>query len=140
VVDASVWVSRLVLQDAFHQASRRWLDEYTAGGGVLVVPVLLLPEVAGAIARRTGDPRLGRRAVDGLLRLPVLRVVPLDRHLGEESARLAADLSLRGADAVYVGVARQLGIPLVTWDQEQQGRAGGVITVRTPEIDDPQSA
>jgi predicted nucleic acid-binding protein len=27
VVDASVWVSRLVPQDAHHEASKRWLEE-----------------------------------------------------------------------------------------------------------------
>jgi len=34
--------------------------------------------VAGAVARRTGDPRLARRAVDAVLRLPALRLVQVD--------------------------------------------------------------
>gem|GEM_PF-3592889 len=57
---------------------------------------MLLAEVAGAIARRTGAPELGRRALEGLLRFPGLRLVTVDRHLGQEMARLAADLQLRG--------------------------------------------
>jgi predicted nucleic acid-binding protein len=135
VVDASVWVSRLVPQDVHHQASRRYLEKRAAAGDPLVAPVLLLAEVAGAIARRTGAPELGRRALEGLLRFPGLRLVTMDRHLGQEMARLAADLQLRGADAAYVAVAVRLSLPLVTWDREQALRAAPRIPVLTPEED-----
>ena len=132
VVDASVWVSRLVAQDVHHSATRRWFEQHTTAGGLLVAPVLLLAEVAGAIARRTGDAQLGNHAVRTLLRLRRLRLVALDRRLGEEAADLAANLVLRGVDAVYVATARRLGLTLVTWDIEQQTRAAGVISVQSP--------
>ena len=35
VVDASVWVSRLVPQDVHHEASRGWLAHHLARGGDL---------------------------------------------------------------------------------------------------------
>lgn len=132
VVDASVWVSRLVPQDVHHETSRSWLEAFLRSGGVVVAPLLLLAEVAGAIARRTGEPRLGREAVARILRVPGLRLVTLDPGLGQEAARLAADLRLRGADAIYVATAHSLGIPLITLDREQRDRAGHVITVRPP--------
>jgi predicted nucleic acid-binding protein len=132
VVDASVWVSRLVPQDVHHAASRQWLEERAAAGRDLVAPVLLLLEVAGAIARRTGEPALGRRAARDLLRVPGLRVVPLDRRLGLAATRLAADLRLRGADAAYVATAARLGVPLFTWNREQLACAGKDVDVRQP--------
>ena len=48
------------------------------------------------------------------------------------AAEVAADLRLRGADAVYVAAARLLRVPLVTWDREQQQRAGAVVVVQMP--------
>ena len=132
VVDASIWVSCLVPQDVYHEASRRWLEQYTGRGGRLVAPVLLLAEAAGAIARRTGQATLAFQAVDYLLHFPALRIVPVDQRLGRETARLAADLSLRGADAVYVAVAHHLSIPLLTWDAEQHARAGKIIACMSP--------
>jgi predicted nucleic acid-binding protein len=66
------------------------------------------------------------------LRLPGLRLVPVGAELGRQAARLAADLRLRGANAVYVAVAARLDIPLVTWDGEQLARAGGRVRVTTP--------
>ncbi len=133
VVDASVWVSRLVPQDVHHEASRRWLEAFTARGGQVVAPVLLLPEIAGAISRRTGVPDLARQAVQQLQRLRTLRLVALDRRLSQAACQLAADLGLRGADATYVAVADQLKIPLVTWDNEHIDRAGKRITVQMPD-------
>lgn len=132
VVDASVWVSRLVPQDVHHAASRRWLDEQAAGGDLVISPTLLLAEVAGALSRRTGQSDLAHQAVQLLLRLTELRLVPLDDRLGRSAAQLAAEIGLRGADAVYVATAHHLNVPLVTLDREQQVRAGRLVEVRSP--------
>jgi len=132
VVDASVWVSRFISGDVNHGASRHWLDRYVAGGGQLAAPVLLLLEVAGAIARRTGHAALAHQAVLYLETFAPLRIIGLNAHLGTRAARLAADLRLRGADAAYVALAAQLGIPLVTWDAEQQTRSSPTVMTRTP--------
>ncbi len=127
VVDASVWVSVLVPADVHHMASRGWLEERLREGTPLIAPVILLADVGGAIARRTGDTGLGQRAVDALLAFPNLRLTPVDARVGGEAARLAARLRLRGADAVYVATAALLGVPLVTWDVEQRERAVSVV-------------
>jgi predicted nucleic acid-binding protein len=132
VVDASVWVSRLVPSDVHHAASRRWLEEQAAGGDLVISPTLLLAEVAGAMSRRTGHAELAHQAVQALLRLAELRLVPLDSGHGRLAAPLAAQIGLRGADAVYVATAHHLNVPLVTWDREQQLRADRLVAVRSP--------
>jgi len=132
VVDASIWVSALIIRDIHHLESRQWLDGYLATEAALVAPTLLLPEVAGAVARRTGTANLGRQAVAQILQAPGLRLVPLGSDLAMEAAWAAADLQLRGADAVYVAVAYTLNLPLITWDQELQASAGGYIQVLHP--------
>jgi len=132
VVDASVWVSSLIPQDSFHRTSRTWLDRYLGVGGVIYEPVLLLPEVAGAIARLKGDPQVGQQALQDLLEVPGLRLVPHDFGFGRVAAQMASDLQLRGADIVYVATAYLLQMPLVTWDREQRARASAVVAVQTP--------
>jgi predicted nucleic acid-binding protein len=49
------------------------------------------------------------------------------------AASLAADVRLRGGDAVYVAAARRLDLPLITWDSEQRQRAAGLVVVRAPD-------
>ena len=136
MVDASVWVSRLVPDEVHHGASRVWLEQTVYRGEPLISPAILLAEIAGAVSRRTGEPGLAERAVRDVLQVPGVRLVSIDRRLGQEAARLAARLRLRGADAVYVATARLMRIPLVTWDSEQHSRAGALVSVRTPGIDE----
>ena len=133
VVDASVWVSRMVPGDVHHDRCQAWFEAQTAAGGLLVAPVLLLPEVAGAISRRTGRSSLAQRAVDVLQALPPsLRLVSVDPTSARLAAQLAADYALRGADALYVTAAHQLGLPLVTLDSEQLDRSRAVVSTISP--------
>ncbi len=132
VVDASVLVSHLAPSEGRHEASRRWIARHLDGGGLVVALALLLPEVAGAIARRTGTPRLARRAIAVVLRLPSLRLLTIGEELARAAAGLAARLRIRGADAVYIAAAAQLHLPLVTWDVEQRERAARVVEVLVP--------
>ena len=132
VVDASVWVSRLVDSDVHHARCQTWLEKQASEGGLLVAPVLALAEVAGAISRRTNQPSLAHQAVKILLALPSLRLVSMDPSLAGLAAKLAGDHALRGADAVYAATASQLGLPLVTLDSEQLQRAQSIVSTSSP--------
>ena len=130
VVDASIWVARLVAGDVFHEGCREWLEKQRSEGVTMLSPAFLLVEVAGAISRRASDPTLAKQAVSLLQQLPGVRLVALNRDLVGTGARLAADLGLRGADALYVAVAKRLQAPLATLDQEQKQRAASLIAVQ----------
>jgi predicted nucleic acid-binding protein len=132
VVDASVWVSRLLAQDVHYAESRQWLERQVSDREIIIGPMSMLAEIAGAVARRAGNPQLGRRAIDTVLAVPAVRLVDIDRDLGTLAYRLAADGRLRGADALYVAVASRLSIALVSWDQEQIQRASRFIATATP--------
>ena len=123
VVDASLWVARLVPQDAFHAAVSAWMEARRLEQTEFLAPALLLAEVAGAVSRRTGEAGLAAQAVEHLEHLPGLRLVEMDRPLLDEAARLAAELGLRGSDSTYVAVASRLNLPLVTLDSDQRDRA-----------------
>ncbi len=131
VTDASLWVSYFLPKDRWHQESRAWLNDRLAEGTRLVAPELLLAEVGGAVARMTGEPDLGRRAVSWLLARPHLEIVS-EEAPGVEAARLACALRLRGADAYYVLTAQRRSLPLVSWDDDQRTKARVVVPVGRP--------
>ena len=133
VVDASVWVSRFISGDVHHMPSYRWLEDMVTRRELVIAPALLLAELTGAVARRTGRSELATQALSLLQRLPNSRLVPVNAELAQLGANLAADLHLRGVDAIYVALARRLGIPLITWDREQRERSSGPVAALTPQ-------
>ena len=132
VIDANIFIGIYWAKDANHSASRLWLARYLLATYILEAPVLLLGEVAGAIARRTGDSALGHAAVAQVQLVPRLTFQEHSRSSAALAAELAADLKLRGADAVYAATAAQLGVPLITWDKELHDRAAAHVTTYYP--------
>src|SRR5947209_5747879 len=133
VIDASVLVSQWRPQDANHDASRQWIERYAAEGGHVVASSFLSIEVAAAISRRTGDSSLAKEAVRKLHSFDAMHFVPMDSALVQAAVDVATDLQLRAGDAIYVALAHQMNIPLVSWDKEQLQKASTIITTYTPD-------
>jgi predicted nucleic acid-binding protein len=133
VVDASVFVSAAIASDAHHQASVDWLSRWLSRGQPLSVPMLLLIEFAGAIARLTGNPLEGYRAIRLFRRLPQVQFFALDGLRASAAVHMAAELRLRGAGSIYIALARELAVPLVSWDAEQLSRGTRFVATFTPQ-------
>lgn len=131
VVDASVIVAAHHRDEPAHGASRAWLRRAAIEGRSLSAPSILLPEVASAIARTTGDHDLAMEFVHTLRReLITVEAVPED--LAARAAEIGSAHGLRGCDAVYVALAERLGEDLVTLDEQQLARGSGVVQTARP--------
>jgi predicted nucleic acid-binding protein len=131
VIDASVWVSRLLPQDVNHGVADSWVNRHIMSGGTFVAPTLLAIEISASVFRRTRNTTDARGAVSQLYALPIMRLAPMDQTLVNDATDLAATLGLRGPDAVYVALAGQLRIPLVSLDAEQLTLASVLVhTIR----------
>lgn len=124
-------MARYKPEDINHGSSYRWLHRALDQSVEVVAPSLLLPEVTGPLSRETSELD-ARRVLSELSRIFTLRILPVDHELARLSANFAAQFQLRGADSVYVALAHQLRMPLITWDGEQLNRAGAAVKVLTP--------
>ncbi|HEX8230839.1 MAG TPA: type II toxin-antitoxin system VapC family toxin [Chloroflexia bacterium] len=131
-LDASVWLSRILRTDVNRPLARAWISNHIQSGGTFVAPHLLVVETAATVRRVTGRERHARRALNELLTIPYLRLLPIDQQLVEDAAEIAISLGLKSGDSFYVAVAKQLNIPLVTFDNEQLTRPAGVIATIRP--------
>jgi predicted nucleic acid-binding protein len=131
-LDASVFVNAFSPTETGSDTSVKLLDQLRQNGIVVVVPTLLLPEIAAAIARKQGQVDLALVLTDQVRKLPNLTLVPLDEALAESSAETAAHHRLRGSDAVYAAVALRFGSLLVTLDFEQSERLKDILSVHSP--------
>jgi predicted nucleic acid-binding protein len=122
VIDASVWVSRILVTDTNHIAARNWIGRHLKGRGTLIAPTLFEIEVAAAVARVTQDKELARKQIAQVRRLNTKGVIRFVAASDPQFIRACVDLaikqSLRAADATYATIAKSLGLPLVTFDAE----------------------
>jgi predicted nucleic acid-binding protein len=116
-----------------HVQSLQILSAIQERGDPVIVPTLLVPEIASAVARATHDSAGAFQYAVATAALPHLTLVSLTAAVAREAAGLAATHRLRGADAVYVAVARRYGTTLVSRDEEQRMRGAAVVTCQTPE-------
>lgn len=131
-LDANIFVRDASPGDPEHAACHALVARLYQSSTMIVLPNLVLAEIAGALSRSFRDPIRARLEVDLLRDLHTIRLIPLDDALAQEAAELAADRALRGADAVYVAVARRHGCALVSLDREQRERAAPVVRALTP--------
>jgi predicted nucleic acid-binding protein len=108
-IDASTWVNAFDQREPGHEDSRQLLELLADRAIPIVVPNLVLIEVAGAISRTRQEPVQAEAFAAALAQLPTVTLVTLDEALTRSAVALAAQQSLRGADAVYGAVALQSG-------------------------------
>lgn len=132
VIDASVWVSNLLPRDRNHVQAANWVNRHLSSGGQLVAPVFLALETGGSVARVSQDKQLARNAALYLYFASFMQLLPIDQALIDDATDIAITFALKGGDSLYVAVAEQLSIPLVTLDQEQLTRPMSIITTIRP--------
>lgn len=132
VVDASVCTAFFNARELQHVPSRVWFREARKGEELVVAPVILVAEVAAALGRGLADPELADDAVDILLARRWVELFPVTQSLATRAAKIAAEQKIRGCDAIYVALAQQLGMELVTLDGDQLDRGAAVVQTRTP--------
>ena len=132
VIDASVWVAAFLAHDVHHSDAAVLLHRLIEEGVTVTTPLLALSEVAGAIARQTDDAELAEKITTFLHAQHWIQFVPLTSDLAIEAAAAAAQQRLRGADAVYVALAVQRTLTLVTLDREMLERTKKIVTSVTP--------
>ena len=131
-IDASVVARDFDPGDPDYAACHELIARLDQQAIPVIVPRLLLAEIAGLARRLTRDPIRARLVVDAWRTFIHVQIVALDDTLIDAAAEIAADYALRGADAVYVAVARQYNCTLVSLDREQRERAAVIVTTRTP--------
>ena len=132
-IDASVFVNAFNPHEDGHARSLELLAAIREAGDAVLVPSLMVAEVASAVSRASGDAAAALEYALAAAALPHITLVSLTPQLAGQAAELAATHRLRGADAVYVAVARRYGATLVSRDEEQRARGAAVTTCRTPE-------
>ncbi len=128
-LDSSVIVTALRRQEKSHLAAKDVLRKVKDGSHIAIEPYTVLIEVTAALKRRTGSKELALRVRNDLLAINTISFMGLDAESAADAAEIAAEIGVRGMDAIVIQVAKEFDIPLVTLDQEMLEKAKLVVDV-----------
>ncbi len=131
-LDASVVANSFIEKEQFHESSKRLIDKIKREKLSVILPELVLPEVASAISRGLGDSKKALAFVDALRDVPNFTFIPIDDEISNLASKFAAKNKLRGCDSIYVAVAYLFNVRLITLDNQQKERAAGIVEVLAP--------
>lgn len=132
VIDASVWISVLVSEDVHHAESGAWLESAYLDQVVFAVPAHFPAEIIGVLRRIHHPESILEEVFDMIGKSDIFSIHPVSVELGMVAAVAARTTAVRGADAVYLALAAELGIALVTWDRQQRERGAVFCRTMTP--------
>jgi predicted nucleic acid-binding protein len=132
-IDASVFVNAFNPHEEGHAESLAVLTAIQELGDPVIVPTLLLPEIAAAVARASDDTDGALDYANATAGLSHLTLVVLTATMARQAAELAATHRLRGPDSLYVAVARRYGTTLISRDEEQRSRGSVIVACQTPD-------
>jgi predicted nucleic acid-binding protein len=118
--------------DTYAPQSKQFFATVAREGQKLFLPEIVLPEIASGLMRATANESLTRDFIDALRGLPNVSLVPVDRKLSMRAVNVILATSLKSADALYVALAFEYSLPLITLDQEQLRRGGKLVVTREP--------
>lgn len=131
-IDASVFVNAFSPVEAGSDKSLEFIFSLKEQNIPMILPVLVLPEIAAALSRRQGSSDAALRLVAEIKSLPGITFIDVNESMANLAVDIAANHRLRGSDAVYAAVALRFGTELITLDKEQLDRLPNVLSVRTP--------
>lgn len=131
-LDASVFLSDLDTNSAHHSSCNTLMGYLHTTITPIVVPSLILAELASVLSQELHDPRQARLVVSLLRSMQHIRLVGLNDGLAQDAVDIASSYELSACSAIYVAVARQFDATLVTLDQHVYERVAAIVPVMTP--------
>ena len=96
------------------------------------MPEIVISEVAAGLFRATKRADFAYGFARDLRSLPNFSFVAVDARLADLSAEIAVRTGLRSADAIYVALAYDYHLTLITLDREQLIKSRSLISVKEP--------
>jgi len=131
-IDASVFVNAFSPTEEGSDMSLEFINNVIKQGVPIILPVLVLPEITAAVARKQNNTELALKLQQEIKMFSNITFVDVDSSLADFAVEVAAQHRLRGSDAVYAAVSLRFGTELVSLDREQLERLPRVLSVRTP--------
>lgn len=131
-IDASVIISAKREIEPESARSKNFLDNIERGRHNVFFPEIIITEVAFGLFRATKDVDFTKTFITAMRKVPNFIFMPVDSRLTGTATEIICETGLRSADAMYVALAHEYHLTLVTLDREQLKKGGTIVPARLP--------
>jgi len=131
-IDASVIVNSLMEKESYCSQSKAFLNMVQEKGIRTFLPEIVIPEITSGIFRATKDENFTFQFTKNLRSILNFSFDSVDSRLADLASWVICKTGLKGADAIYVALAFDYNLELITLDKEQLEKAEKLIKVRRP--------
>lgn len=132
VLDSTVVFSIFHEKDPFHHLGMKIFNQFMDKKIEVFIPTLAIPEVCGAIKRETKNYKLSmivQSQLEGWIENNVISVRELTIERMKYATEDAIEFGLKGADAVFVALTKEMNAKLATFDDKLEKKVAGKIGI-----------
>jgi predicted nucleic acid-binding protein len=131
-LDASVIVSSQLKKEVFYFQSKRFLERVKREKIKIFLPEIVIPEIISGVFRGTQNKKLTLEFVSLLRELPNFLFIPVDAKLSNLAGSIITETGLKANDAIYVALAYDYDLELITLDKDQLEKGKKFVKTRMP--------
>lgn len=131
-IDASVIVNSQLEREPHHNQSKAFLIMVEEKNLRVFLPEIVIPEITSGILRATMDEDFAFQFVNNLRSISNFLFVPVDSKLANLASWIICKTGLKGADAIYIALAFNYNLELISLDNDQLEKGKKLIRVQRP--------
>lgn len=131
-IDASVIVNSQLEREPYHNRSKTFLRMVEEKNLKVFLPEITIPEIASGLFRAIQDPKIAYEFPISLREAPNFCFVAVNSRLANLASWIICQTGLRAADAIYVALAYDYNLELITLDKRQLEKSKKLVRVRKP--------
>lgn len=131
-LDASVIVSSQLEKEPLYRRSKTLLNLIKNKKIKVFLPEIAIPEISSGIFRGTSNKNFTLEFVNHLRNLPNFLFIPIDAKLSNLASVIITETGLRANDAIYIALAYEYNLELITLDKDQLEKGKNFVKIRFP--------
>lgn len=131
-IDASVIINSQLEREPYHSQSKAFLIMVEKKNLKVFLPEIVIPEITSGILRATMDENSAFQLANNLRSISNFLFVSVDSKLANLASWVVCKTNSKGADAIYIALAFDYNLELITLDKGQLEKGKKLVKVRRP--------
>jgi predicted nucleic acid-binding protein len=123
---------QLIQKNLIFFQNRKFLLQLEKENSKVFLPEIIIPEITSGLLKAIRNPKTVYKLALSFRNVPNFSFIPVDKRIADLASWIICKTGLKGTDAIYVALALDFNLELITLDKDQLEKSEGIIKVRKP--------